>query len=200
MFGLFARYLRGMDAQIPERVGGGPRLAAAILDYVFQSSAALWAAWNGMGWSRALEVLPGSSDLLELYGPMEENLTAAGLENGVEGLLGTMAMMGILYPMVEGLTGASPGKWLLGLRVANADGQPGGLPLYMKRFSIKFIRPLLIAMGALSGVSALGWMSGPAGLVISLGTLMLLAPHRQALHDKLALTAVFEKSTLSQPS
>ena len=90
---------------------------------------------------------------------MEENLTAAGLENGVEGLLGTMAMMGILYPMIEGLTGASPGKWLLGLRVANADGQPGGLLLYMKRFSIKFIRPLLIALGALSGVSALGWMS-----------------------------------------
>ena len=55
---------------------------------------------------------------------------------------------------------------------------------------------MLGASAGVTGLGMLGWFAGPAGLVISLGTLLLLAPHRQALHDKLAVTAVFRRDAL----
>lgn len=178
------------------RVGAGPRLAAAILDYFLSTLAVILAAWNGWGWSAIMDALPGSSELTELYAPMEEALVEAGMVHGVAGLLAATALMGLVYPLIEGLTGASPGKWALGLQVGHPSGHHGNVPLYLKRFAVKFIRPVLGALAALTGFSLLGWFAGPAGLVVSVGALLLLAPHKQALHDKLALTAVYRRSDL----
>ena len=182
--------------KVPNRVGAGPRLAAAALDYVMSTIAVTVCALQGWGWSNVVEHLPQSSELLSLYQPMDDALVEAGLVRGVMGLLAASALLGIVYPLVEGLTGASPGKWMLGLRVAHADGRSGHVSLYMKRFVIKFIRPVLGTIAGLSGLGLLGWLAGPAGLVVTLGTLLLLAPHRQALHDKLAVTAVFRRVEL----
>ena len=82
------------------------------------------------------------------------------------------------------------------LHIGHANGTAGDTLLYVKRFAIKFIRPVLGALAGVTGLGMLGWLAGPAGLVISLGTLLLLAPHRQALHDKLAVTAVFRRDAL----
>jgi len=98
--------------------------------------------------------------------------------------------------LVEGLTGASPGKWVLGLRVGRQDGTSGDVALYLKRFAVKYIRPVMIALSAATGMSLLAWLSGPAGTVMSVGTLLLLASHKQALHDKLAGTAVYRRIEL----
>lgn len=182
--------------EVARRVGGGPRLAAALLDYVMSTIAVMVAAWNGWGWSAVMDQLPGSEELTELYAPMEEALVQAGLVHGVSGLLAATALMGLAYPLIEGVTGASPGKWVLGLQVGQPDGRRGHVRLYLTRFTVKFIRPVLGALAAWTGVGVLGWMAGPAGLVISLGTLLLLAPHKQALHDKLAVTAVYRRSEL----
>nr|CBL87430.1 hypothetical protein S18_848_0017 [uncultured Flavobacteriia bacterium] len=153
-------------------------------------------AWKGWGWASVVENLPGTDELLALYAPMEELLVEAGMVHGVQGLLAATALLGIGYPLIEGVTGASPGKWVLGLRIGHASGTAGDTALYAKRFAIKFIRPLLGALAGATGLGMLGWLAGPAGLVISLGTLLLLAPHRQALHDKLAVTAVFRRDAL----
>ena len=100
--------------------------------------------------------------------------------------------MGLAYPLIEGVTGASPGKWALGLQVGHPDGRRGHVRLYLTRFTVKFIRPVLGALAAWTGVGVLGWMAGPAGLVISLGTLLLLAPALTSVaRDKLAVTAVY---------
>lgn len=195
------RYLGTMNVfdqapfEVP-RVGAGPRLAAAMLDYFLSTLAVMVAAWNGWGWSAILEQLPGLEELTELYAPMEDALVDAGMAHGVTGLLAATALMGLAYPLVEGLTGASPGKWTLGLHVGRPNGHRGNVALYLKRFAVKFIRPVLGALAALTGFSVLGWLAGPAGLVVSAGTLLLLAPHKQALHDKLAVTAVYRRCDL----
>ena len=178
------------------RVGAGPRLAAAMLDYLLSTLSVVVAALNGWGWSDVMDQLPGSEDLRELYAPMDSALIEAGLMDGVSGLLAATALMGLLYPLVEGVTGASPGKWVLGLQVGHSDGRRGNVILFLTRFAVKFIRPVMGALAAVTGLSLLGWLAGPAGLVVSLGTLLLLAPHKQALHDKLAVTAVFRRSDL----
>ena len=69
------------------------------------------------------------------------------------GLLAATALLGIGYPIIEGVTGASPGKWVLGLRIGHANGTAGDtLGLYVKRFAIKFIRPVLGAPGRRDGI------------------------------------------------
>lgn len=178
----------------PERVGALPRLAAAMLDYVLSTVLTMVAAWKGWGWKAVVDDLPGMKDVMGWYQPMEQAIVQAGMEGGVLGLLGATALVSIVYPMVEGATGASPGKWALGFRVGRQDGTPGSVGVYVKRYVIKFIRPVLMAMAAASGIGVLAWLSGPAGTVIAVGTLLLLAPHKQALHDKLAGTAVFRRT------
>lgn len=179
------------------RVGAGPRLVAALLDYVLSTIAVLVAAWNGWAWKTVVNHLPGSSDVLAMYEPVEDMLVESGMAEGVMGLLGATALMSLIYPLVEGFTGASPGKWALGLRVGFPDGSRGTAILYLRRFAIKFVRPLLGALAALTGLGFLGVLAGPAGLVISIGTLLLFADHKQALHDKLAGTAVYRRAELS---
>ena len=138
-----------------------------------------------------MESMPGLDGVRELYAPVEAMLVEAGLDQGLTSLLAASALIGVMYPMVEGVSGASPGKWIVGIQIARPDGSWGDISLYLRRFLVKHVRPVFAAVGAVSGISALGFMAGPAGLVMTVGTLFLLAPHRQALHDKLAGTAVF---------
>ena len=182
---------------LPERVGGGPRLAAAALDYLVSTMLVLVCAWQDWGWDGAVAQMPGAEELLELYAPMEAALQESGLTHGMMGLFGASAMMALLYPVVEALTGSSPGKWALGLAIASADRADGGLSVYMRRALVKYIRPVLATLALWTGVGLLAQLSGPAGLVVTGGTLFLLAPHKQALHDKLAGTAVYRRSELS---
>ena len=173
-----------------QRVGAGPRLAAAALDYVMSTFAVMATAWQGWGLFQLVETMPGLDGVRELYAPVESMLVEAGLDQGLTSLLAASALIGVMYPMVEGVSGASPGKWIMGICIARPDGTRD-LVLYMRRFLVKYVRPVFASVGAVSGISALGFLAGPAGLVVTVGTLLLLAPHRQALHDKLAGTAVF---------
>lgn len=177
-----------------QRVGAGPRLAAAVLDYVMSTLAVMACAWQGWGWFQLVEAMPGLDGVRELYAPVEAMLVEAGLAEGLTSLLAASALIGVGYPMVEGVSGASPGKWIMGIQIARPDGSRGDVGLYLRRFLVKHVRPVFATVGAVSGISALGFLAGPAGLVVTVGTLLLLAPHRQALHDKLAGTAVFLRS------
>ena len=58
-----------VSEEVP-RIGAGPRLAAAMLDYLLNTLAVMVAAWNGWGWSAIVEQLPGSEEFTELYAPM----------------------------------------------------------------------------------------------------------------------------------
>ena len=174
-----------------QRVGAGPRLAAAALDYVMSTFTVMACAWQGWGWFQLVESMPGLDGVRELYAPVEAMLVESGLDQGLTSLLAASALVGVAYPMVEGFSGASPGKWIMGIRIARPDGTRGDLVLYLRRFLVKFVRPVFATAGVVSGISTSGFLAGPAGLVVTVGTLLLLAPHRQALHDKLAGTAVF---------
>lgn len=166
-------------------------MAAAALDYVMSTFSVMVCAWQGWGWFQLVESMPGLDGVRELYSPVEAMLVEAGLAEGLTSLLAASVLIGVGYPLVEGLSGASPGKWIMGIHVARPDGTQGDVGLYLRRFLVKYVRPVFATLGAISGISALGFLAGPAGLVVTVGTLLLLAPHRQALHDKLAGTAVF---------
>ena len=175
-----------------QRVGAGPRLAAAVLDYVMSTFAVMACAWQGWGWFQLVESMPGLDGVRELYAPVEAMLVEAGLDGGVD-----FAARGIRVdwrdvPDGGGCVRRESRQVDHGdMQIARPDGTRGDVGLYLRRFLVKHVRPVFATVGAVSGISALGFLAGPAGLVVTVGTLLLLAPHRQALHDKLAGTAVF---------
>jgi uncharacterized RDD family membrane protein YckC len=93
------------------------------------------------------------------------------------GLLTTFSFM---YSLIEGFFGASPGKMILGLKVANADGSHGDINLYMKRWALKNASAVLMMFN----------------LVISVGYFIALSENKQALHDLIAKSAVYKKKKI----
>ena len=73
---------------LPERVGGGPRLAAAALDQLASTLLVLLCASQDWGWKRAVSQMPGAEEILELYAPLETALQEGGLTGGMLGLFG----------------------------------------------------------------------------------------------------------------
>ena len=114
--------------------------------------------------------MPGLDGVREQYAPVEAMLVEAGLAEGLTSLLAASALIGVVYPMVEGVSGASPGKWIMGIQIARPDGTRGDMGLYLRRFLVKHVRPVFATVGAVSGISALGFLAGPAGLVVTVGT------------------------------
>ena len=134
-----------------QRVGAGPRLAAAALDYVMSTFAVMATAWQGWGLFQLVETMPGLDGVRELYAPVEAMLVEAGLDQGLTSLLAASALIGVMYPMVEGATGASPGKWIMGICIARPDGTKGDLGLYLRRFLVKYVRPVFATVGRFQG-------------------------------------------------
>jgi len=182
----------------PARVGLPLRLGAWLLDLLFSTLVAMQFAVWGWGFAESLAQTPGLSDMLEAYAEMEEAVAAFGVVGGIAGLFAASALMSIAYPLVEAVTGASPGKWVVGLRVGTEDGQRGNVGVYAWRAVLKSIRAALLAVAGLTGLAFLGMLAGPAGMVMDLGVLFMLAPHKQALHDKLARTAVYRRRDLER--
>ncbi|MCY3020774.1 MAG: RDD family protein [Planctomycetota bacterium] len=114
---------------------------------------------------------------------------AAGFALGV-------ALVSPLYSLWEGLTGAAAGKRFLGIMIANADGSRASVLRLMGRYLIKKSYVILLLMGLVLGSSGLRGLCALAGLAIFAGCFFVLSAHRQALHDKLARTAVFKADNI----
>ncbi|MFM8243861.1 MAG: RDD family protein, partial [Crocinitomicaceae bacterium] len=118
--------------------------------------------------------------------------SAEGVQTGaVATILGPIIGMA-LYNLVEAITGASVGKMILGLVVANQDGTQGDISLFMKRWAIKNIGYIFTILSI--WVTALYWVGSLGSLIIFIGCFMALGAEKLTLHDKIANTAVYKKS------
>ncbi len=102
----------------------------------------------------------------------------------------------LLYMLIEGFTGASPGKMLLGLKIGTEDGQIADSKTYFQRYLMKNSAALLGVFGKTTGLLILNSIGNMAGMVIFFGCLMTLLPHKQAIHDMVVKTAVYRKKDL----
>lgn len=87
----------------------------------------------------------------------------------------------VFYILLQGLTGGSVGKLLLGLRVVDADGHLAGI-------SKSFLRTLLWVVDAIT-----------CGLPVVGGTLMVTKPGHQRFGDRVAGTYVVRKESVGVP-
>ena len=133
---------------------------------------------------------------------------AAGMISGIIATFLAMAAVGailmLLYFLIEGIVGASPGKMILGIKVGTADGKEGSISLYLKRWAIKNLPNLLGLLGVVFGmvgitglVGIIGIISQIIGLVLLIGAFWIFGASKQCLWDKLAGTAIFKRSDLT---
>jgi len=93
--------------------------------------------------------------------------------------LAVAPILWLLWGLIEGVTGASPGKWIMGLRVVTADGAHAGVARSLTRWTIGLLE------------------SFPWVTPMMMGILFAAnAPGRQRLGDRLANTFVVHKGAV----
>lgn len=159
-----------------DRAGFGIRLGAAILDGI---------------------ILMVLSFIFAIVSGVDMNVALGRVENGatptfVSGMISTL--IPLIYTLLEIFKAATPGKMILKLRIANPDGSPADQATLGKRWAFKYSTNLLQVLAILTGIGLLFMLSGIAGLVVFVGCFFCIGAARQALHDKIANTAVFKIS------
>lgn len=177
------------------RIGFGKRFVAFFIDGLISLTVML-----GIGLLlRAMDVTVGGpiqeqiDEVLELY-------TIFGIDSSIQdmvqslmgGLILASLVVSVLFPLIEGLTGASPGKRILRIVVAHQDGRAGNVTLFLKRYGIKNLSALLQVVSLLPALGFFEGIGSLASIVIFLGCFATLSTARLALHDLIAQTAVFD--------
>lgn len=101
------------------------------------------------------------------------------------------ALVQLLYWLIEGLTGASPGKMILKMRIGDATGASASPETLILRMLIKHVNVLTTFLVALTGSHLLVWIGLTGGVIVFFGCFLALGAARQALHDRIVGTAVF---------
>jgi uncharacterized RDD family membrane protein YckC len=186
-----------MELQFNPRIGFGPRLGAAILDGIlgglFASGFGFFLASLGLGAGAVLGLA------IDEQAELETSLEAIGVGAGigaVMGMLGGIIIGYFIYSIVEAFTGASPAKMMLGYKVANADGTGGDTSLYLKRWAIKNASSVFSMLTLVTGFILLKPLGSIIGFVMFLGCFLAIGVDKQALHDKIAKTAIYNKRNI----
>jgi uncharacterized RDD family membrane protein YckC len=177
------------------RVGFWPRVAASLVDFVIVSALAYLA--KGLVES----ALPGvyASKIAEATADPRA-AQARGFITAMAGWGLAVALLGPFYGLIEGLIGRSPGKMLTGLRIVDEAGQPAPLGTLLVRYLVKSSSSLIALVAVFAGAKALDLVSQIVSFGILLGFFLVLTKSRQALHDKIAGTAILRKRDLHSPA
>jgi len=172
----------------PERIGFGKRLLAALLDVFI---VCIVGGVTGAVFGGALGGMLGAG-----AGSRPDGAAVGGIVGGVAGFVIGIRFVAIVYGLWEGLTGAAAGKRAMGIRIANENGSRATTEALMTRYAIKNMNFMLFIACALLGIGALDSIGKLAGSITFIGCFFVLGEKRQAFHDTLAKTAVFNISDI----
>src|SRR5260370_42222302 len=175
-----------------KRIGFGPRLGAALIDFLIVCAAivVIGPLLGGLLGAAAL-----SEASKEAGDPAAQGAIYGGLLGALGGLLFGGPIIGALYFLVEGVTGYTVGKLALGIRIGTAEMTPAPIPKLLLRFCCKHPHFVLGTLGAFT-FDALSRLGGLLGVVAFFGCFLALGEKKQALHDLIAGTAVYPKAAL----
>src|SRR3954466_10486820 len=101
----------------------GRRVAAFVIDFL------IWGAIIAISWYvLTKDVLPGRciGGGIEINGKCRGFVASESSHRTIWIIIGRVALSGILVVM-QGLTGKTPGKAVVGIKAMKADGQPPGI-------------------------------------------------------------------------
>jgi uncharacterized RDD family membrane protein YckC len=179
-----------------QRIGFGPRLGALLIDCVLVGVlvAVLGGTIGGMFGAAA-----GGAGAAMSTGTGSDAQTAAamgGMLGALAGMLIAAAVLTLAYFLIEGFTGYTLGKLMLGIRIGNADGTQAPVSRLLLRWAVKNNSFLLRVLAVATGVRLLATLGSLGGLVYFIGCFLALGASKQALHDRICDTAVWPKKMI----
>lgn len=172
-----------------ERATFGLRFGAYIIDFVILVALAVVLAPLLGG---ILGSIAGAS--------IGENAESAGMGGFLGMIIGSFVMIPVIYfiyYLIEGISGFTLGKLMLGVRVGAADGRKSGIGNLLIRYLIKSSGTILSIIALVLSISILGNIGTLISLALFVGCFFVLGEKRQAFHDMLSGTAVYRKNELS---
>lgn len=182
-----------------QRIGFGKRLGAWALDCVFViilsvvggSTIGGWlGAYTGAAALGAASAAAGAGDNAQAMAAM------GGLFGAIAGMALAATFIWTIYFLLEGFTGYTLGKLILGIRIASDDGTHAGIGKLLFRWLVKNSGFMLTLVALFTATPSLLTLSRLASLIIFVGCFFTLGVKRQAFHDMIAKTAVFPKGSI----
>ena len=166
----------------PERIGFGKRLGAYLLDGIFTVIAA-----GVVGYAL--------KDLFVGLVPPDPELSG-DIGEWASAITGAAGLCAVLYGLIEGFTGASPGKMILAIKIGTDHSTTAETNTLLKRYAIKTIASILTLISLILGIELLNTIGSFLGIVVTIGCFFALGEAKQALHDKIVHTAVYPEETI----
>ena len=177
-----------------QRIGFGPRLGALLIDCVLVG--VLVAVLGGMIGGIFGAAAGGTGAALSSGTGADAQSAAAmgGMFGAIAGMIIAAAVLGLAYFLLEGFTGYTLGKLMLGIRIANADGTQAPVSKLLLRWAVKNNNFILSVLAVVTGISVFRTLGSLGGLVFFIGCFLALGASKQALHDRICDTAVWPKN------
>ena len=176
------------------RIGFGKRLVAFLIDLLISLTVTFGLGILYMSFDLGVvgiiqDQINNVLSVYEMFGFSSSVINT--LNSLLGGVITASIVVGVFYPLIEGITGASPGKRVLRIIVAAQDSKRGTLALLLKRYAIKNIGIFLQIVAFIPALGFIENIGSIVGLVMFLGYLGALSGARLALHDLIAQTAVY---------
>jgi uncharacterized RDD family membrane protein YckC len=162
------------------RIGFGPRFGAYILDIII-----------GMIGGFLIGSVAGAT-LGALFTPEGSDAAMGGMLGGIMGSIAGLYAMQIIFFIMEGMMGQSPGKMILKLKVKNQSGSAAGSGDMWVRSLLKYIGPITALITGITMIGIVGTVGGIAGFAIFIGCFFTLGKNKLAFHDMIAKTAIYK--------
>jgi uncharacterized RDD family membrane protein YckC len=182
-----------------QRIGFGKRLGALVLDFVLCGIIAFVGGGTIGGWLGAYTGAAAVAATNAAANAGQDAQAAAafgGVFGAIAGFVIAFVLICAVYFLLEGFTGYTLGKFVLGIRIANDDGTAAGVGKLLFRYLVKNSGSVLRILALLASIPVLGTLGSLAGLVIFVGCFFTLGVKRQAIHDLIAKTAVYPKGAI----
>lgn len=175
------------------RIGFGKRLGAFLIDVVIVWIVAFLggSTIGGLLGAGAGAAMSGGGD------DAMKGMAMGGMFGAVAGILVAAALVGTVYFLVEGFTGWTLGKLILGIQIGNENGTKASLGQLLLRYALKNCNFLLTILAALTGLALLRTLGTLGGLAIFIGYFFVLTSNKQGFHDMIAKTAVYPRAKLT---
>ncbi|HWZ29477.1 MAG TPA: RDD family protein, partial [Gemmatimonadales bacterium] len=129
-------------------------------------------------------------------GDAMKGMAMAGVFGAIAGMIIAAAVVGTIYFLIEGFTGWTLGKLLLGIQVGNQDGTRASMGQLLARYALKNCNYILKILAVATGVRILATLGSLGALAILIGCFFVLGSSKQAFHDMIAKTAVYPRAQL----
>ena len=178
-----------------KRIGFGPRLGAYVIDMVFvwilagllSRFSSSWMAVQAQ--AQVDELMSSNAMLAQMYTGEMLNMVVS-----ITRISLIVIFARLLYFSTEIFLGASVGKLLLGLKIANADGSNASIGALVGRYLLKHVKRVSTVFAFFGLTAMFNFIGALFGFVIFIGCFFAAGDRHQALHDMICKTIVVRKN------